>query len=96
MVQEGDFEWDPIKEESNLKKHRVGFSEAVTVFLDPNVLIEPDPFHSENELRASAIGFSSLSRVLLVVHTERQHRVRMISARKATREERRRYEAQFE
>jgi len=96
MVRQGDFEWDPVKSAANLKKHRASFFEAATVFLDPNVLIEPDQVHSEDESRASAIGFSRLSRILLVVHTERQERIRLISARKATREERRRYDAQFE
>jgi uncharacterized DUF497 family protein len=66
------------------------------VFQDPDVLIDPDPVHSQDEWRAVAIGFSILSRVLLVVHAERQERTRLISARKATREERRKYDAQFE
>ncbi len=96
MVQQGDFEWDPAKAVANLRKHKVSFTEAATVFLDPNVLIEPDPFHSEDELRATAVGLSALSRILLVVHTERIQRTRLISARKATREESRKYDAQFE
>jgi uncharacterized protein len=96
MVQFGEFEWDPDKAEVNFKKHRVSFFEAATVFQDPDVMIEPDPVHSDEEWRAIAIGFSALSRVLLVVHTERQKRIRLISARNATREERRRYDTQFE
>ncbi len=96
MVQFGDFEWDPDKAEVNFKKHRVSFFEATTVFQDFDVVIEPDPVHSEEEWRAIAIGFSASNRVLLVVHTERQKRIRLISARKATREERRRYDTQFE
>ena len=96
MVQQGGFEWDPVKAAGNLRKHKVSFTEAATVFLDPNVVIEPDPVHSVDEWRATAIGFSALSRILLVVHTERQQYFRLISARKATREERRRYDAQFE
>lgn len=60
MVQQGDFEWDPAKAAANLKKHRVSFFEAATVFLDPNVLIETDQSHSVDELRASAIGFSTI------------------------------------
>lgn len=96
MVQQGDFEWDPAKAAANLTKHGVSFSEAATVFLDSNILIELDPAHSADEFRAIAIGFSTRSRILLVVHTERQERIRLVSARKATREERRRYDAQFE
>jgi uncharacterized DUF497 family protein len=96
MVQFGDFEWDPDKAEVNFKKHRVSFFEGATVFQDPDVVIEPDPVHSDEEWRAIAIGFSASSRVLLVVHTERQKRIRLISARNATREERRRYDTQFE
>jgi uncharacterized DUF497 family protein len=96
MVQFGDFEWDPEKAAINLRKHKIGFPEAATVFQDPDVLIDPDPVHSQDEWRAVAIGFSILSRVLLVVHAERQERTRLISARKATREERRKYDAQFE
>ena len=96
MIQFGEFEWDPGKAEVNFKKHRVSFSEAATVFQDPDVVIESDPAHSEEEWRAIAIGFSASSRVLLVVHTERQMHIRLISARNATREERRRYDTQFE
>ena len=67
MVQQGDFEWDAAKAAANLRKHKVSFTEAATVFLDPNVLIEPDSLHSADELRATAIGLSALSRILLVV-----------------------------
>jgi uncharacterized protein len=95
-VQSELFEWDDDKAESNFRKHRVSFLEAATVFDDPFVIVEPDAPHSDQESRWNATGFSSGSRVLLVVHTERQERIRLISARKATREERRRYEAQFE
>ena len=96
MVQFGDFEWDPDKAAANLKKHKVSFFEAATVFQDLDVVIESDPLHSEGEWRGIAIGYSTLSRVLLVVHTGRGERTRLISARKATREERRKYDAQFE
>ena len=96
MVRQGDFEWDPAKAAANFRKHKVSFPEAATVFLDPGVVIEPDHVHSADELRATAIGFSALSRVLLVVHTERGERIRLISARKATPEERRRYESQID
>ena len=90
------FEWDDRKAVANLRKHRIGFNEAVTIFDDPFVLIEPDPLHSADEPRARAIGFSVKNRVLLVVYVEPQERVRLISARRATSEERRRYESQFE
>lgn len=89
------FEWDDFKAAINLKKHRVDFFEAVTVFDDPFARIEPDSPHSEGELRSTATGFSSASRVLLVVYTEHRERTRIISARKATRQERREYESQF-
>lgn len=89
------FEWDEAKTEANLRKHKIGFAEAATVFDDPFVLIEPDLAHSTDELRAIATGFSARSRVLLVVYTERRERIRLISARKANAEERRKYESQF-
>ncbi len=96
MVELGEFEWDAEKAVANLRKHKVSFVEAVTVFQDPFVLIAADPVHSDDELRANATGLSANSRVLLVVYTERRERTRLISARRATREERRRYESQFE
>jgi uncharacterized DUF497 family protein len=88
-------EWDDAKAEANRRKHRVDFVEAATVLDDPFVRIEPDLLHSEGELRSTATGFSARSRVLLVVYTERRERIRIISARKATRQERREYESQF-
>jgi hypothetical protein len=95
-VQSELFEWDDDKATSNFRKHRVSFLEAASVFDDPFVMVEPDKGHSEQEIRWNATGFSSGSRVLLVVHAERRESIRLISARKATREERRRYDAQFE
>jgi uncharacterized DUF497 family protein len=90
------FEWDDRKASANLRKHRISFDEAATVFYDPYVLIEPDAVHSVTELRATAIGFSMKNKVLLVVYVEPHERIRLISARRATPEERRRYESQFE
>lgn len=90
------FEWDDRKAAANLLKHKVNFLEAVTVFDDPFVIVEPDLAHALEELREIAIGFSVKDRVLLVVYTEPGERIRLISARKATPEERRRYESQFE
>jgi uncharacterized protein len=93
-VRSEQFEWDDQKAEANLQKHKVSFSEALTVFDDPFALIEADP-HSVTEMRETAIGFTARNRVLLVVYVERRERIRLISARKATPAERRRYESQF-
>ena len=90
------FEWDERKAAVNLLKHKVSFLEAVTVFDDPYVIVEPDLAHSAEESRELAIGFSRKERVLLVVYVEPDERIRLISARRATPEERRKYESQFE
>lgn len=90
------FEWDDCKAAANLLKHRVSFLEAATVFDDPYVIVERDLAHSAEESRESAIGFSRKERVLLVVYVEPDERIRLISARRATSEERRKYESQFE
>lgn len=85
------FTWDPNKAESNATKHRVTFEEAVTVFEDPRVLLEEDGGSTEN--RFTAIGYSTHARVLYVVFLEfGASAVRIISARKATRHERKRYQ----
>jgi uncharacterized DUF497 family protein len=84
------FSWDSRKASANLSKHRVAFAEAVTVFVDPLALIVEDPVHAE---RAWIVGESVKQRVLLVVFVEIvDRRVRIISARRATAHERRRYE----
>ena len=83
------FEWNPDKANSNLKKHSVSFNEASTVFNDPLSVTFPDPDHSFGEERYVIIGLSSANRILIVPHTDR---VRIISAREATRNERRFYE----
>ena len=85
----GDFEWDEEKARSNLKKHGVGFEEACSVFLDLDYLLLPDPGHSE---RFIALGYSELVQLLFVVHVERGERIRIISARRATRRERSSYD----
>ena len=90
------FEWDERKAAVNLLKHKVSFLEAITVFDDPYVIVEPDSDHSADESRELAIGFSMKERVLLVVYVEPEERIRLIDARKATPEERRKYESQFE
>jgi uncharacterized DUF497 family protein len=82
------FEWDDEKAASNLRKHGVSFEEAVTVFEDPSALTFFDTDHSAHEDRDRTYGLSRNGRLLVVVHTERQHLVRLISARRATRNER--------
>jgi uncharacterized DUF497 family protein len=82
--------WDGRKADLNLRKHRVTFEEAATVFSDPLALIIEDPSHAEN---ARIIGESIVARILLVFFVERERDVvRLISARRATRHERKRYE----
>ncbi|MET0792190.1 MAG: BrnT family toxin [Polyangiaceae bacterium] len=85
----GDFEWEEDKARSNLEKHGVSFEEASSVFLDPYFLATDDPTASD---RFIALGFSRLARLLFVVHLERGEKVRIISARRASRSERRTYE----
>lgn len=86
------FEWDPEKADSNYRKHEVLFVEARSVFNDPLLLITEDQEHSIGELRLRAIGYSETSRVLVVVYTERADVIRIISAREATRREKKAYE----
>ena len=86
------FEWDDVKARGNLKKHNVGFEEAATVFGDPLSLTIEDPRHSSWENRFVIIGRSHTGRTLVVVHAERGDYIRIISARVATRRERRQYE----
>ena len=86
------FEWDTNKAATNLVKHGVSFAEAKTVFDDPIYVDFYDPDHSDEEYRYIMIGMSLQSRLLLVAYTERDDRVRLISAREATRKERKAYE----
>ncbi len=87
------FEWDVQKAASNVTKHGVTFEEASTVFGDPLAVIFDDEDHSHDKIREIIIGHSILGRLLLVSFTERNKRnVRIISARKATRRERKDYE----
>ncbi len=86
------FEWDPSKAVVNLRKHGVSFDEAATVFLDELALTGSDPDHSEAEARYITFGASSLGRVLAVSHTYRSGVLRIISARRVTRSERKIYE----
>jgi uncharacterized DUF497 family protein len=87
-----NFEWNPEKALTNLDKHGVSFQEAATVFNDPLSITFPDPDHSIDESRYIIIGTSGLGLLLVVAHTDRDDRVRIISARRATRQERRFYE----
>jgi uncharacterized DUF497 family protein len=86
------FTWDPKKAASNRKKHRVGFEEALTAFEDRHALYEADEHHAD---RGVLIGVSASLRVLFVVHVKLLDtgETRIISARKATRAEKRRYDA---
>ncbi len=87
------FQWNPDKANSNLQKHGVSFEEAVAIFGDQLAVTIADPDHSIGELRMITIGQSRLQRLLVVCHTEREGEVRLISARLATRQERRSYES---
>ena len=85
------FEWNTEKAKVNLNKHGVSFDEAETVFNDPLFVIFADPDHSTDEDRFIVMGESEKNRLLVVSYTERPP-TRLISARKATRKERKRYE----
>ncbi len=86
------FEWDPQKAKINLRKHRVAFTEAATVFGDPLSITVPDPDHSMDEERLLIIGQSQQGRLLIVAFAEREDRIRIISARELTRSEKIAYE----
>jgi uncharacterized DUF497 family protein len=87
-----DFEWDPRKAEINLRKHDVSFAEAGTVFGDDLAITVSDPDHSNDEDRYITIGWSGHRRLLMVSHTDRGDRIRIISARELTKSERKEYE----
>jgi uncharacterized DUF497 family protein len=87
-----DFEWDDAKAKRNLKKHKVSFDEAATVFYDALSATGPDPDHSILESRWVTFGRSVLGRLLAVAHTDRDDAIRIISARVATAAERAIYE----
>ena len=86
------FEWDDQKAKENLKKHKISFQEGATIFHDTFVATMPDPDHSEEEERHISIGRSAKGRLLVVNHTERGTKTRIISCRNATANERERYE----
>ena len=87
-----DFEWDPDKAERNVAKHGVSFEEAIAAFADPLSITVPDPDHSEDEARYLLIGSIESGKLVVVSHVERGETLRLISARVATRHERRTYE----
>ena len=87
-----EFEWDPKKAAENVRKHNVTFQEAATIFGDPLAITFEDPDHSTNETRYITFGLSLQKRLLVVSHTERRDRTRIISARLMDRKERRIYE----
>ena len=91
------FEWDENKARTNFEKHKISFAEAHTIFTDPFLITFEDEFHSAEEERFISIGLSERHRVLLAVYTEREEQdeiiiIRIISCRKATTAERKRYE----
>ena len=86
------FEWSATKATDNLQKHGVAFQEATSSFRDWFSLTIPDPEHSDHEERWILLGLSNRNRLLVVAHTDRGDRIRLISARTATRRERREYE----
>ena len=86
------FEWDQRKAEANLIKHGASFKEAITIFGDILSVTRSDPDHSQTEARYITMGMSIRHRILVVVHADRGDKVRLISARPATRAEQRNYE----
>jgi uncharacterized DUF497 family protein len=87
------FTWDPRKASANLRKHGVSFDEASTAFADPLSITVPDPDHSDDETRFILVGQSLSQRILVVIHAERsESEIRLVSARLASRRERRIYE----
>ena len=86
------FEWNLRKAKQNIRKHRVSFEEATTVFRDPLSATAPDPDHSIQENRFVTLGISSAGRLLTIFHAERGDSIRIISARNATKQERKIYE----
>ncbi len=89
------FEWDPTKARANLRKHGVSFQDAATVLRDPLSITIYDPDHSEEEDRYITIGTSGSDRLLIVAHTVRGDRVRIINARELILAEREAYESEI-
>jgi len=89
------FEWNKDKSRQNLIKHGVSFEEASTAFHDKLSITIPDPLHSEDEDRFVLLGYSENNRLLVVIHTDRNDRIQIISARLSTKKERKKYEEGF-
>ncbi len=87
-----EFDWDHTKAANNIRKHRVSFDEAKSVFNDPDFITVVDAEHSIDEERYITIGWSEKGRLLILAHTDREGRIRIISARKATKREEKFYE----
>ncbi len=87
-----EFSWDRRKAQRNLRKHGITFEEAVTIFADPFEIAVYDPDHSVLEDRFVSVGLSSVGRLLVVGYTERESKIRLIFARRATWPERFDYE----
>lgn len=87
-----NFEWDEQKAQSNFQKHKITFAEAATVFGDPLSFTFYDPEHSIIENRFITVGISKTEEIIVVSHTDRKDKIRIISARKATAKEKRFYE----
>nr|VFJ66670.1 MAG: hypothetical protein BECKFW1821C_GA0114237_101048 [Candidatus Kentron sp. FW] len=87
-----EFEWDKGKAAKNIEKHGIAFDEAKSIFKDPGFITVVDEEHSIGEERYISIGLSENGKLLLLAHTEREGRIRIISVRKATRKEERFYE----
>lgn len=87
-----EFEWDAKKAKANLKNHKISFDEAKTVFGDPFLQTFPDESHSDEEIRFINVGRSAGGRIVVVIHTERERKIRIISCRRVTTTERKFYE----
>ena len=85
------FEWDSNKAKTNVLKHNVSFEEATTVFGDKHSITIASPMSTTHERRLVTMGMSARGRIIVVVHTERGNRIRIISARPASRKERKQY-----
>jgi uncharacterized DUF497 family protein len=85
------YEWDLRKAQTNQRKHGVSFEEAASVFQDARAVTFDDPDHSGEEPREITIGLSTRDRMLFLSHCDREDRIRIISARRATPKERKQY-----
>ena len=95
-MEEMIFSWDERKDRENQRKHGISFEEAASAFADENARLKHDPDHSQEEDRFITFGFSAGGRLLMVAHTDRGERIRIISARELTREERETYEKEIQ